>query len=121
MLSLKRISRIYVCGDVLGRINYTAAHRAWYACVNALCPFGRFKVDYRVIPWTTFTDPEVARVGLGEKDAKEKNIPYEVRHTVLMIGSRHRRLEAHGFVKVLTGQEKTNSWRDNRRHACGRY
>jgi len=73
---------IYAVGDVAGpyQFTHTAAHQAWYASVNAL--FGsfikRFRVDYRVIPWATFTDPEVARVGLNEKDAKEKGIPYEV-------------------------------------------
>src|SRR5262249_41878651 len=58
---------IYACGDVAGpyQFTHTASHQAWYAAVNAL--FGgvrRFKADYSVIPWATFTDPEVARVGL---------------------------------------------------------
>lgn len=100
------IPGIYVCGDVTGpyQFTHTAAHQAWYASVNALfSPFKRFKVDYRVIPWTTFTDPEVARVGLNEKEAKEKNIPYEV--TTYGIDDLDRAIadnEAHGFVKVLT-------------------
>ena len=58
---------IHVCGDVTGPFQFThvAAHQAWYAAVNALlAPFWSFAVDYRVIPWATFTDPEVARVGL---------------------------------------------------------
>jgi dihydrolipoamide dehydrogenase len=97
---------IYVCGDVTGpyQFTHTAAHQAWYASINALlAPFKRFKVDYRVIPWTTFTDPEVARVGLNEKDAKAQNIPYEV--TTYGIDDLDRAIadsEAHGFVKVLT-------------------
>jgi pyruvate/2-oxoglutarate dehydrogenase complex dihydrolipoamide dehydrogenase (E3) component len=97
---------IYVCGDVTGpfQFTHTAAHQAWYASMNALfAPFKRFKVDYRVIPWTTFTDPEVARVGLNEKDAKAQNIPYEV--TTYGIDHLDRAIadsEAHGFVKVLT-------------------
>jgi len=97
---------IYVCGDVTGpyQFTHTAAHQAWYASINALlAPFKRFKVDYRVIPWTTFTDPEVARVGLNEKEAKEKGIPYEV--TTYGIDDLDRAItdsEAHGFVKVLT-------------------
>ncbi len=106
------IPGIFVCGDVTGpyQFTHTAAHQAWYASVNALfAPFKRFKVDYRVIPWTTFTDPEVARVGLNENDAKENNIPYEV--TTYGIGDLDRAIsdsEAHGFVKVLTvpGKDK---------------
>jgi dihydrolipoamide dehydrogenase len=103
---------IYVCGDVTGpyQFTHTAAHQAWYASINALlAPFKRFKVDYRVIPWTTFTDPEVARVGLNEKEAKEKGIPYEF--TTYGIDDLDRAIadsEAHGFVKVLTvpGKDK---------------
>ncbi|MDO9525411.1 MAG: FAD-dependent oxidoreductase [Gemmobacter sp.] len=72
---------ILAAGDVAGpyQFTHTASHQAWYATVNALFgAFWRFKADYRVIPWATFTDPEVARVGLSEAEAKEKNIPYEV-------------------------------------------
>jgi pyruvate/2-oxoglutarate dehydrogenase complex dihydrolipoamide dehydrogenase (E3) component len=97
---------IYACGDVAGpyQFTHTAAHQAWYAAVNAL--FGRFrkfKADYSVIPWATFTDPEVARVGLNEIEAKEKNIPCEV--TTYGIDDLDRAIadeEAHGVVKVLT-------------------
>jgi pyruvate/2-oxoglutarate dehydrogenase complex dihydrolipoamide dehydrogenase (E3) component/uncharacterized membrane protein YdjX (TVP38/TMEM64 family) len=74
---------IYACGDVAGpfQFTHTAAHQAYYAAVNALFGhFKRFKVDYRVIPWATFTDPEVARVGLSEAEAKEKGIAVEVTH-----------------------------------------
>jgi dihydrolipoamide dehydrogenase len=100
------IPSIYVCGDVTGpyQFTHTAAHQAWYACVNALfSPLKKFKVDYSVVPWATFTDPEVARVGLNEKDAKTQNIPYEV--TTYGIDDLDRAItdsEAHGFVKVLT-------------------
>jgi pyruvate/2-oxoglutarate dehydrogenase complex dihydrolipoamide dehydrogenase (E3) component/uncharacterized membrane protein YdjX (TVP38/TMEM64 family) len=103
---------IYACGDVAGpyQFTHTAAHQAWYAAVNAL--FGRFKMfkaDYSVIPWATFTDPEVARVGLNETEAKEKNIAYEV--TEYGIDDLDRAIadeEAHGMVKVLTvpGKDK---------------
>lgn len=97
---------IYACGDVAGpyQFTHTAAHQAWYAAANAL--FGglkKFRVDYSVIPWATFTDPEVARVGLNETEAREKNIPYEV--TTYDIGDLDRAIadeEAHGLVKVLT-------------------
>ncbi len=97
---------IYACGDVAGpyQFTHTAAHQAWYAAVNAL--FGRFKrykVDYRVIPWATFTEPEVARVGLNETEATEKGVAYTVTH--YGIDDLDRAIadsEAHGFVKVLT-------------------
>ncbi len=103
---------IYACGDVAGpyQFTHTAAHQAWYCAVNALfSPFKKFKVDYSVIPWCTFTDPEVARVGLNEKEAKERNIPYEV--ATYGIDDLDRAIadsEDHGFVKVLTppGKDK---------------
>lgn len=97
---------IYAAGDVAGpyQFTHTAAHQAWYAAVNALFgQFKRFKVDYSVIPWATFVDPEVARVGLNEQDAKEKGIAYEV--TQYGIDDLDRAIAdgaAHGFVKVLT-------------------
>ncbi len=103
---------IFVCGDVAGpfQFTHTASHQAWYASVNAL--FGRFKkfrADYSVIPWATFTEPEVARVGLNETEARERNIPHEV--TVYGIDDLDRAIadsEAHGMVKVLTvpGKDK---------------
>ena len=97
---------IYACGDVAGpfQFTHTASHQAWYAAVNAL--FGRFKkfrADYSVIPWATFTEPEVARVGLNETEARDRNIPHEV--TVYGIDDLDRAIadsEAHGMVKVLT-------------------
>ena len=103
---------IYAVGDVTGpyQFTHTAAHQAWYASVNALFSgIKKFKADYRVIPWATFTEPEVARVGLNEMDAREKNIPYEV--TTFGIDDLDRAIadsEAHGFVKVLTvpGKDK---------------
>jgi pyruvate/2-oxoglutarate dehydrogenase complex dihydrolipoamide dehydrogenase (E3) component len=93
-------------GDVAGpfQFTHTAAHQAWYAAVNALFGrFRRFRADYRVIPWATFTDPEVARVGLSESEAKEQGVPYEV--TRYGIDDLDRAIAdgtAHGFVKVLT-------------------
>ena len=97
---------IYAAGDVAGpfQFTHTAAHQAWYAAVNALFdPFRKFKADYSVIPWATFTEPEVARVGLNELEAQEKKIAHEV--TVYRIDDLDRAIaegEAHGFVKVLT-------------------
>ena len=97
---------IYACGDVAGpyQFTHTAAHMARFCAVNAL--FGRFrkfKVDYSVIPWATFTEPEVARVGLNELEAKERGIPYEV--TTYGLDDLDRAIadgEAEGVVKVLT-------------------
>ncbi|MFZ9336159.1 MAG: FAD-dependent oxidoreductase [Burkholderiaceae bacterium] len=97
---------IYAAGDVAGPFQFThvAAHQAWYAAVNALFgDFKKFKADYSVIPWATFVDPEVARVGLNEQEAREKGIAYEV--TKYGIDDLDRAIadsEAHGFVKVLT-------------------
>ena len=97
---------IFAAGDVAGpyQFTHTAAHMAWYAAVNALFGnFKKFKVDYSVIPWATFIAPEVARVGLNEQEAKEKNIPCEV--TRYGIDDLDRAIadgKAHGFVKVLT-------------------
>jgi pyruvate/2-oxoglutarate dehydrogenase complex dihydrolipoamide dehydrogenase (E3) component/uncharacterized membrane protein YdjX (TVP38/TMEM64 family) len=97
---------IYAVGDVAGpfQFTHTAAHQAWYAAVNALFGrFRRFKADYSVIPWATFTDPEVARVGLSESEAQEQGVAYEV--TKYGIDDLDRAIAdgtAHGFVKVLT-------------------
>lgn len=103
---------LHVVGDVAGpyQFTHTAAHMAWFASVNAL--FGmvkRFKVDYRVIPWATFTDPEVARVGLNEKEAQAKGVAYEV--TSYGIDDLDRAIADsadYGMVKVLTmpGKDK---------------
>jgi pyruvate/2-oxoglutarate dehydrogenase complex dihydrolipoamide dehydrogenase (E3) component/uncharacterized membrane protein YdjX (TVP38/TMEM64 family) len=97
---------IYACGDVAGpyQFTHTASHQAWFAAVNAL--FGgvrKFRVDYSVIPWATFTDPEIARVGLNETDAKAQNIAYET--TVYGIDGLDRAIAdeaGYGMVKVLT-------------------
>ena len=100
------IPTIYACGDVAGPYQFThvAAHQAWYTSVNAL--FGmvkRFKVDYSVIPWATFTEPEIARVGLNETEAQEQGIEYEVtRYGIDDLDRAIADSEAHGFVKVLT-------------------
>ncbi len=97
---------IYVCGDVTGpfQLTHTAAHQAWYCAVNAL--FGKlkkFKVDYSVIPWATYTDPEVASVGLNEQRAKQEGIDYEL--TTYEVDDLDRAIadsEDHGVVRVLT-------------------
>jgi pyruvate/2-oxoglutarate dehydrogenase complex dihydrolipoamide dehydrogenase (E3) component len=103
---------IFAAGDVAGpyQFTHTAGHQAWFATVNAL--FGewkKFKADYSVVPWTTFIDPEVARVGLNEQEAKQNGIAYEV--TRFGIDDLDRAIAdgtAQGFVKVLTvpGKDK---------------
>jgi pyruvate/2-oxoglutarate dehydrogenase complex dihydrolipoamide dehydrogenase (E3) component/uncharacterized membrane protein YdjX (TVP38/TMEM64 family) len=101
-----RYPNIYACGDVAGpyQFTHTASHMAWYCAVNAL--FGRlrrFRVDYSVIPWATFTDPAVARVGLNEMQARERKIDYEVhRYGLEDLDRAIADGEPHGLVKVLT-------------------
>ena len=100
------LPHIYVCGDAAGPYQFThfAAHQAWYASVNALFKgFRRFAVDMRVVPAATYVDPEVARVGLNEQEAKAKGIAYEVtRYGLDDLDRAIADSEAHGFVKVLT-------------------
>ena len=103
---------IFAAGDVAGPYQFThvASHQAWFAAVNALFgQFRKFKADYRVIPWTTFIDPEIARVGLNEQDAKAQGVAYEV--TTYQMHELDRAIAdsaTQGFVKVLTppGKDK---------------
>lgn len=97
---------IYACGDVAGPYQFThmASYQAWFAVLNALAGgLKKFRINYKVVPWATFTDPEVARVGLSEQEAKEQGIAYDLTH--YGIDDLDRAIadgEAHGFVKVLT-------------------
>lgn len=97
---------VYAVGDVVGPFQFThaAAHMAWYATVNALFgDFKKFKVDWSALSWVTFTDPEVARLGISEDEAQARGITYEL--TRYGIDDLDRAItdgEAHGFVKVLT-------------------
>jgi pyruvate/2-oxoglutarate dehydrogenase complex dihydrolipoamide dehydrogenase (E3) component/uncharacterized membrane protein YdjX (TVP38/TMEM64 family) len=97
---------IFAAGDVAGpyQFTHTASHQAWYAAVNAL--FGdlkKFKVDYSVIPWATFIEPEIARVGLNEQEARDQDVPYEVtRYEFDDLDRAITDSTTHGFVKVLT-------------------
>jgi len=103
---------IFAAGDVAGPYQFThvAAHQAWYAAVNALFgTFKKFKVDYRVIPWTTFIDPEVARVGINERDAAEQDIDVEVtRYEFAELDRAVAESARKGFIEVLTppGKDK---------------
>jgi pyruvate/2-oxoglutarate dehydrogenase complex dihydrolipoamide dehydrogenase (E3) component/uncharacterized membrane protein YdjX (TVP38/TMEM64 family) len=100
------IPNILCAGDVTGpyQFTHTAGHQAWYASVNALFGnFRKFRADYSVIPWCTFTDPEVARVGLNEAQAAEQNVPHEVtRFALEELDRAIAEEEEHGWVKVLT-------------------
>jgi pyruvate/2-oxoglutarate dehydrogenase complex dihydrolipoamide dehydrogenase (E3) component len=97
---------ILAAGDVAGpyQFTHTAAHQAWYAAVNGLFgTFKKFKADYRVIPWCTFVDPEVARVGLNEQEAKEQGVAVEVtRYQLEELDRAIADSATHGWVKVLT-------------------
>jgi dihydrolipoamide dehydrogenase len=103
------IPTIYCAGDVAGpyQFTHTAAHQPWFASVNSL--FGklkRFKADYRVIPWATYTDPEVARVGISEIEANEQNIEFDI--TKYEINDLDRAIADstdYGFVKVITKKD----------------
>jgi len=105
-----KYKNIYACGDVAGPYQFThvAAHQAWFCSVNSMIlPFWGFKANYDVIPWATYTDPEVARVGLNEQEAKEKNIPYQL--TTYELKGLDRAVTdeaAYGLVKVLTPPKK---------------
>ena len=101
-----RFPHIYAAGDVAGpyQFTHTASHQAWFASVNALFgQFKRFKADYRVIPAVTFLDPEIARVGLNEREAREQGVEYEVtRYELDGLDRAIAESERRGFVKVLT-------------------
>ena len=105
-----RFPNVFACGDVAGPYQFThaAAHQAWYAAVNGLFgQFKRFAVDYRVMPWVTFTSPEVARVGLSEAEATEQGIAYEItRYELDDLDRAIAESEDHGFIKVLTAPGK---------------
>jgi pyruvate/2-oxoglutarate dehydrogenase complex dihydrolipoamide dehydrogenase (E3) component/uncharacterized membrane protein YdjX (TVP38/TMEM64 family) len=101
---------IFAAGDIVGPYQFThvAAHQGWYAAVNALFgTFKKFKVDYRVIPWTTFIDPEVARVGINEQEAIEQEIDYEItRYDFAELDRAITDGAANGFIKVITPKGK---------------
>ncbi len=105
-LRTTKYKNIFACGDVAGPYQFThmASHQAWFASINSLFqPFKKFKVDYSVVPWATFTDPEVATVGLTEQKAKEDQVEYEA--TIYNLEKNDRAVaesETEGFVKVLT-------------------
>lgn len=97
---------IFICGDAAGfhQFTHAAAHMAWHATVNSLIrPLANFKIDYRFLPWCTFTDPEVARIGLNETQALAQKIPHEV--TIYDFQELDRAIadvEEFGMVKIIT-------------------
>ena len=103
---------IYACGDVVGPFQFThmASFQAFFSSINAMLGgLWRLKAKYNVVPWATFTDPEVARVGLSEEEAKTRNVNYEVtRYDMDHLDRALADREAHGFIKVLTvpGKDK---------------
>lgn len=103
---------IYACGDVAGPYQFThmASFQAFFASINSLLGgWWRLKASYNVVPWATFTDPEVARVGLSEQEAREQGVAYEVtRYDMDHLDRALADGEAHGFIKVLTvpGKDK---------------
>lgn len=100
------IPNIYACGDVAGpfQLTHAAAHQAWYAAVNSLLGvFKKFKIDYQTMPRSTYTDPEVASVGLLEKELRENNVHYE--ETLYHLSDLDRAIiegETEGFVRIFT-------------------
>ena len=104
------VPNIYGCGDVVGPFQFThmAAHQAWYCAVNSLfSPFKKFKVDYSVVPWVTYTDPEVAQVGENEISCQQKGIAFEVtRYGVDDLDRAIADREDKGIVKVITVPKK---------------
>jgi pyruvate/2-oxoglutarate dehydrogenase complex dihydrolipoamide dehydrogenase (E3) component/uncharacterized membrane protein YdjX (TVP38/TMEM64 family) len=105
-----RFPNIFAAGDVAGpyQFTHTASHQAWYASVNALFgTFKKFKADYRVIPAVTFLDPEIARVGINEREAAEQGIAVDVtRYDLDDLDRAIAESETKGFVKVLTAPGK---------------
>lgn len=103
---------IYACGDVAGPYQFThvASHQAWYAAVNALFdPFKTFRADYSVIPWVTYTTPEIANVGLTEQAAEQQNVAYEVvEYDISDMDRAIADQQDYGRIKVLTepGKDK---------------
>ncbi len=98
---------VYAAGDITGikRFTHAAEYQGRIALQNALFPLKR-KADYAAIPWTTFTDPEVARVGLTEAEAREKHGSgvEAFRYDLPELDRAITDGEAKGFVKVVTGK-----------------
>ena len=103
-----RYRHIYACGDVAGPFQFThaAGHQGWHAAINALFgPLVRLRPEARNMPATTFTDPEIARVGVNERQAQEEGIAYDLTEYDLADLDRAIVDQAGpGFVRVLTAK-----------------
>ena len=99
---------ILACGDVAGpyQFTHTAGFQAGYAALNALfTPFWRFKPRYRAMPAVTYTSPEIARVGVNEREAIAQALRYEVtRYEFAELDRAIAEADTDGFVKVITRQ-----------------
>lgn len=98
-------SHIFTCGDIAGpyRFTHTADYQARIVVRNILLPWLKTKGDYRWVPWTTYTDPELAHVGLSEDQAKKQGVPHSVyRFDWSDLDRAITEGEALGFVKVVT-------------------
>ena len=97
---------VYAAGDITGgpRFTHAAEYMARIALQNALFPV-RGKTDFSAVPWTIFTDPKFARVGLTESEAREKHGRVEI--YTLDLHDLDRAIvdgEVDGFVKIITGR-----------------
>lgn len=95
---------IYACGDVCGPYLFThmAEYQAGIVISNAIFRFPK-KTDYRVVPWVTYTEPELARVGLTEQQAREQGIePTVLRFSFKDIDRALTEVETDGFTKLIT-------------------
>ncbi|HEV7234488.1 MAG TPA: FAD-dependent oxidoreductase [Sphingorhabdus sp.] len=101
-------SHILCAGDVAGnqQLTHGGSHEAWYASVNALAaPFKKYRADYRVLPRVTYTEPELAAVGLTEAEAAGQGLAFDVtRYDLDDLDRAIADGEAHGFVKILTAK-----------------
>lgn len=100
---------IFACGDVIGRFPFThvADYQARIVVRNILLPWLKTRADYAWIPWVTYTDPEVAQVGLIHVEAGDKNIPHDTyRLDWDELDRAVTENETTGFIKVLTAKGK---------------
>ena len=97
---------VYAAGDIIGgpRFTHAAEYMARIALQNVLFPV-KGKTDFSALPWTTFTDPEVARVGLTEAEARKKHDRVEVyTHDLPDLDRAIVDGEGNGFFKIVTGK-----------------